>query len=164
MLKRTLITALALLATATGSAQAQPGPASVQADTPQVATVRQMWNVFLAGRRTEVPDLFLTPNAVIRVQGAPHVPFVGTFTNRAQHRKFFELGGAKAEKFVINKILGSGEDVISLGEFDFRVTSTGRHYKGRWALHHKVVGNKITYWEIFEDAWSVGLAFDKPRG
>jgi len=119
-----------------------------------------VWATFAEGRRTEIPDLFFAPDASIKVQGAPHVPFVGEFRGREAQRSFFELGGAEAQRFEIKRVIAQGEDVITLGEFEFLVTATGRRYSGDWALHTRVVDGQIVWWQMFEDAWTVGKAFD----
>ena len=97
---------------------------------------------------------------MIKVQGAPHVPFVGTFQGREQQHAFFALGGAEPQQFEVRSTIADGPDVVTLGYFDFLVTSTGRHYEGEWALHTRVVDGRIVLWQMFENAWSVGNAFD----
>lgn len=119
-----------------------------------------VWKTFGDGRRDEIADRYFSPDAVIRVQGAPHVPFVGTFEGRQAQRAFFDLGGAEPQTFEVRSVLADGEDVVTLGYFDFLVASTGRHYKGEWALHTRVVDGRIVHWQMFEDSWSVGHAFD----
>lgn len=121
----------------------------------------QVWATFAAGRRTEVPDLFFTDDGVVKVQGAPHVPFVGSFSGKEALKEFFDLGGAEAQKFEVKRYIAQGDDVITLGEFDFLVTQTGRHYKGEWALHTQFENGRIKLWQMFEDAWSVGKSFDE---
>lgn len=119
-----------------------------------------VWAAFGAGRRDEVVERWFAEDAVIKVQGAPHVPFVGEFRGREAQRDFFALGGAEPQEFEVRQTIAQGEDVVTLGYFDFLVTATGRHYKGEWALYTRIVDGRIVRWQMFEDAWSVGNAFD----
>lgn len=131
-------------------------------ETPSPTEVMDsVWATFGAGDGPKVPDLYFTEDATIKVEGAPHVPFVGSFSGREAQREFFDLGGAQAEKFEVKKYIADGDDVITLGEFRFLVTATGRHYEGAWALHTTIVDGKITGWQMFENSWSVGKSFDE---
>jgi uncharacterized protein len=125
-------------------------------------TMDAVWEAFGSGQLiARLPELFAA-DAVIKVEGAAHVPFVGEFTGRDQQEAFFSLGGAEPQRFEIHRRLVDGEDVVTLGEFDFLVTATGRHYAGDWALHTCIVDGLVVRWQMFENSWSVGTAFDAP--
>lgn len=124
-------------------------------------TMEAVWAAFASGRAAEVPEQFFAPDATIKVEGAPHVPFVGEFSGADQHVEFFKLGGAEVQQFDVKQMVAEGEDVVTLGYFDWLVSSTGRHYKGDWALHTRIVGGRIVLWQMYEDSWSVGQAFDE---
>lgn len=124
------------------------------------ATMEAVWTSFGAGRTLDdLEDLF-AEDAVIKVEGAAHVPFVGTFQGREAQREFFRLGGAEPQMFEVRQQIAEGDDVVTLGAFDFLVTATGRHYAGEWALHTRIVDGRIVRWQMFENSWSVGQAFD----
>lgn len=139
--------------------QENPVSNSTTDRTPQ-QTMEAVWAAFGTGRVLEELENLFAEDAVIKVEGAPHVPFVGVFTGREAQRDFFALGGAQPQRFDIGKQFVEGDDVITLGSFDFLVTSTGRHYDGDWALHTRIVDGQIVHWQMFENSWSVGTAFD----
>jgi len=103
-------------------------------------------------------------DAVIRVEGADYVPFVGTFDTPERRRFFFmdALGQATNVSRAVRGMIVEGKDAIVLGSFDFVVDATGRHYKGDWALHLHVEDGKLTLWQMYENTLSIALAFDAP--
>jgi len=135
-----------------------PGDSSAEEAKRVVRTVLS----FMAnGDYTALLDSF-TENAVIRVLGAPHVPFVGNFDTPDLRRYFFTdamLAGSP-EKIQLNNFIAEGDHVMVLGYFDFLVHATDRHYYGDFALHLMMRDGLIASWQMYEDSWRVATAFD----
>lgn len=133
-------------------------------ESPARAVAERIFAARARGDVEEVLDSF-TEDALIRVQGASHVPFVGDFETPEARRFFFSeaLGTSTNVSRTVRGLLADGDDVVILGTFDFAVDATGRHYEGDWALHLHVVDGKVSLWQMYENSWSVGLAYDVPE-
>lgn len=108
-----------------------------------------------------------TPEARLVVGGAEHVPFVGSFDGQDEIRRFFDLMFATTEadqSFVprSTEVIEHDEHLIVFSQFRHRVTETGRYYSGDYALHCIIDSGLITRYQIYENSWSVGQAFDPP--
>lgn len=120
--------------------------------------------IFAARARGDVEgalDAF-ADDAVIKVEGASHVPTVGEFRTREQRRHFF-TGAHDAARNVsrqVRKMLVEGDDAIVLGTSEFVVDGTGRRYGGDWALHLRVEDEKVALWQMYQNTLSVARAFD----
>jgi len=101
-------------------------------------------------------------DAVIKVEGAGHVPTVGEFKTPEQRRYFFTDAHHTASNVSreVRAMLVDGADAIVLGTSDFLVEATGRHYGGDWALHLHVEGEKVSLWQMYQNTLSVSQAFD----
>ncbi|WP_375478728.1 nuclear transport factor 2 family protein [uncultured Jatrophihabitans sp.] len=114
-----------------------------------------------AGRAADVPALFFAADAVVVVQGAPHVPFVGVFVGLEEISRFFgHLETAKAELLQVDASLIDGDNVVTIGSYRYLVPATGARYRGGFALHTVIRDGKITRWAMYEDSWAVAQAFD----
>jgi uncharacterized protein len=143
---------------------AQPAEDASPGNSAGAAAKRTVRTVlgFMANRDYAALLDSFTEDAVIRVLGAPHVPFVGSFNTQDLRRYFFTdamLAGSP-EKVQLRNFIAEGDHVIVLGYFDFLVHATGRHYYGDFALHLLIRDGLVASWQMYEDSWRVATAFD----
>lgn len=121
--------------------------------------------VFAASARGDLEAVldFFTEDAVIQVNGAPGIPFVGRFETPERRRYFFTdaLAQAKPEVMKVHELIADGDQIVALGYFDYLVHSTGRHYYGDFALHLRLREGRIAFYQMYEDSWCVAEAFDR---
>jgi ketosteroid isomerase-like protein len=105
-------------------------------------------------------------DASLKVDGAPHVPFVGRFDGHDAIRSFLQLFFSLTEPdpaFVPDSVEVIERDghIVLLSAFRHRVIDTGRFYSGDYALHCEIRDGLIHRYQIYENSWSVGQAFDQ---
>jgi hypothetical protein len=81
----------------------------------------------------------------------PIVPWSGDFSGKANVGKFFQAIGENADipRFEPKEFVASGDTVVSIGELDITVKSTGKSASTRWAFVWKLRDGKVYDYEQF---------------
>lgn len=119
----------------------------------------------LAARDVEACVACFAPEAVVRVVGAPHVPFVGQFEGHGAIREFFQslLSLTEPDAAFVPppaEVVERDDHIVIFSGFRHLVKATGRYYSGDFALHCVFREGLIARYQIYENSWSIGQAFD----
>jgi len=122
--------------------------------------VRQSYEAFKRGDLEALLNLY-AEDIVWEIPGPSSVPTSGTRRGRDQVKQFFaQLGELlEAQSFEPQEYIAQGNQVVVLGEYTWRVKSTGRTFSSRWA-HVSTLGNgKITRLREYTDTAAAAEAF-----
>lgn len=92
-----------------------------------------------------------------------NVPFAGKRSGRASVAQFFSLltEDQDALQFEPQEFIAEGEKVVALGQYLWRVKSTGREYGGQWAHVFTIRDGKITGFQEYMDTAAAATAHQK---
>jgi uncharacterized protein len=92
-----------------------------------------------------------------------NVPFAGKRSGREQVGQFFSLLAEDQDvlQFEPQEFIAEGEKVVALGQYLWRVKSTGREYGGYWAHIFTVRDGKITGFHEHMDTAAAAAAHQK---
>jgi ketosteroid isomerase-like protein len=92
-----------------------------------------------------------------------NVPFAGKRQGREQVGQFFSLLAEDQDvlQFEPQELVAEGEKVVSLGQYAWRVKSTGREYGGHWAHVFTIRDGKITGFHEYMDTAAAATAHQK---
>jgi ketosteroid isomerase-like protein len=140
---------------------------SAASDEHNVRAALARYASAVGARDADLAVACFTSDACIRVEGAPHVPVVGRFEGPDEIRRFFETFFSLTQvdpQFVpeSTEVIEHDDHLIIFSEFRHQVKDTGRYYSGDFALHCVIRGGLIARYQIYENSWSVGQAFDHP--
>lgn len=129
-----------------------------------MSQVRAIAEQYLArtaeGDIDHILELF-APDATLRVDGSPRIPWLGERITEAARREFFELLFAKVtvERFDVEKILTDSSDALILGELSDVVNATGRRFGFPFVIRITVADDRVTRYHMFEDSYALHEAF-----
>jgi uncharacterized protein len=92
-----------------------------------------------------------------------NVPFAGKRSGREEVGQFFSLLAEDQEvlQFEPQEFVAEGEKVVALGQYSWRVKSTGREYGGQWAHVFTIRDGKITGFNEYMDTAAAAAAHQK---
>ena len=116
---------------------------------------------FAEGRVDDIVSL-LDDNVVWHIDGEPGVSTVGLLQGPARVRRWLQNfpQNFRPQVFSISELNAHNDSVLVLGRFRHTVLSTGNTVGSDMIIHFKVLGSKITRYQIFEDSALLGRAFD----
>jgi len=92
-----------------------------------------------------------------------NVPFAGKRSGRASVAQFFSLlaEDQDALQFEPQEFVAEGDRVVALGQYLWRVKSTGREYGGQWAHVFTIRDGKIAGFHEYMDTAAAATAHQK---
>lgn len=127
-----------------------------------IAIVQQAYQNFKTG---DIQALLnqLSDDVDWRLPEIESVPFAGKYQGREQVGRFFSTLGESQEslQFEPNDFIAQGEKVVSLGQYRWRVRSTGREYEGDFAHVFTIRDGKVTGFQEYTDTAAAVTAYQK---
>jgi ketosteroid isomerase-like protein len=93
------------------------------------------------------------------------VPAGGTRRERAGAGEFFATiaRDQEVQRFEPQQFVAQGDKVVALGQYAWRVKSTGREFKGDWAHVFTVRDGKIVKFQEYTDTAAAVAAYQPTR-
>lgn len=127
--------------------------------------VRQAYSNFQSG---DIESLLgqLSDNVQWQLADIENVPFAGTRQGREQVAQFFSTLAEDQDvlQFEPKELIAEGEKVVSLGQYSWRVKSTGREYGGDWVHVFTIRDGKIAAFQEYMDTAAAASAHQKALG
>lgn len=94
-----------------------------------------------------------------------NVPFAGQRSGREQVGQFFSLLAEDQDvlQFDPQEFIAEGDRVVALGQYRWRVKSTGREYGGDWAHVFTIRDGKIVGFHEYMDTAAAAAAHQKAQ-
>jgi ketosteroid isomerase-like protein len=124
--------------------------------------VRQAYKNFKSGDIQALLAL-LSDNVRWQLADIENVPFAGTRNGREQVAQFFSALAEDQDvlQFEPQEFIAEGEKVVALGQYSWRVKSTGREYGGDWVHVFTISDGKITGFQEYMDTAAAATAHQK---
>ncbi|HEX8136800.1 MAG TPA: nuclear transport factor 2 family protein [Pyrinomonadaceae bacterium] len=92
-----------------------------------------------------------------------NVPFAGRRSGRASVAQFFSMLAEDQDvlQFEPQELIAEGDKVVALGQYSWRVKSTGREYGSPWAHVFTIRDGKITGFHEYMDSGAAATAHQK---
>jgi ketosteroid isomerase-like protein len=126
-----------------------------------IEAAQEFFTRFGAGDRAALLELF-ADEVDWDVPGSADVPWTGRRTTKAQIDAFFATAAeelAATEEFIVEEVLGDTRNAVALGRFTHVISSTGKRFSSRFALHIAVLDGEIRRYHMFEDSHAAAEAF-----
>lgn len=123
-----------------------------------IETTQAVFAAFGAGDVDAIVAL-LDEDIRIEFYGPPVIPYAGTYTGKADCRRFFEtvLASVDIHQFEPMEFLGSGDKVTVTGHLRLTARSTGRQIESDFA---HVITVRNDRWLLFRDFMDTSQAVD----
>ena len=125
-----------------------------------IEVVRGMYEAFGAG---DIAGIIArqAEDTVWDHSGPPGNPLNRVFEGHAGVGEFFEILGGTQEtlEFEPKEFFASGDRVVAVGFFRFRVTATGKEWESDWAMTYTLRDGLITHWRPIFDMSAEAAAY-----
>ena len=93
--------------------------------------------------------------------GGPDLPYAKVRRGKAQTMAFFNDLAAAVEisQFAPKSFVEQGNTVVALGHWAGRAKKTGKPFESEWAMVWGFAGNKVKFYQAFEDTNALAKAF-----
>ncbi|MCY1703871.1 nuclear transport factor 2 family protein [Deinococcus sp. SL84] len=127
---------------------------------PTTAPVETFFQAFAKGDMPALLDT-LHPDIILSSDGPSNVPWYGTFHGHEGAKDMLGRLGSNVttQAFEIKGIVGEGNLAMATGTLHHQINSTGKPFKGAWALVCDIQDGKIKTYRFFEDTAAAGVAF-----
>lgn len=127
-----------------------------------IRLVEKAYETFKSGEIAALLDLF-SDDIKWDQPAVDSVPFFKSRMGREEVAEFFSLLAQNQEsvEFEPTQFVASGDVVIALGRYTWRVTSTGRQWQSDWAQAFTIRDGKIASFKEYTDTGAMAAAYRK---
>jgi len=129
--------------------------------TTNTQIVKTAFEHFFTG---DIPKLLelLSPEVEWDHRGPENIPFSRVYRGREEVGEFFKTIDETLEnlKFDLHDFAASDSRVVALGEYSWRVKSTGKAWTSDFALVYTLADGVITHWKAVLDMTAASAAFE----